>query len=257
MLNDYSIDPKDGKKPEYLVIFFHGFSGDGCDAVKRVGGVLHPLLPEAKLRFPDAPIDLMPHPEDCAYQGPEEYRPQPGDIKMRSWFDLMDMLTDPDSAKVRDRATAAAREINEYIDKVVAEEDISEDRVILAGFSQGATMAYYAGLLRDRPVGGVFSLSGGALDRIDHISKPPVFLAAGDLERGHYSGMPHALHTHPLLEQAGFKAECVIIPDHGHDASPQAMSLLADFVHRLTPAPEQDNKPPKNNRKPSGPVPGL
>lgn len=251
MLTDHSVDPHNGKPPEYLVIFFHGYGSNGELMAEHVGKLLGPLLPGAKIRCPDGPIDI--------------HTTQSG-IVLKSWFELRDIIDgdkDPDSDEVGRRAAAAAAEMNDYIDKVIAEEGIPKDRVIIAGFSQGGTMAFYTGLLREEAVAGVYALSGGALDRLTApVSKPPVGLVAGGKEAQHYSGFPHAEKTHKALDAAGFFTDCVIIPGQGHDISPKSMELLSVFTHSVTSeafkakvAAEQDNRPAPKKRRPGAPGP--
>ncbi len=150
MLTDHSVAPHNGQKPEYLVIFFHPSGSTGKMMAQQVGKLLGPEMPNAKIRCPDGPVDLD-------WGG------------IRDWFEIRDLQEGGkpiDSDEIARRATAAAKDVNAYIDKVITEEDIAEDHVIIAGFSLGATMAFYAALLRDKRVGAVFALSGGALDRI-------------------------------------------------------------------------------------------
>lgn len=248
MLKDYSVDAKSGEKPEYLVIFFHGYGSGGQQMADYVGGLLGEKLPEAKLRFPEGPIELHRDDEGHSYH---------------SWFDIQDMVGDgkrPDPDKIGPRAAQAAEDINAYIDKVIAEEGVSPDKVILAGFSQGATMAYYAGLLRDDPVAGVYSLSGGALDRLaDPKSKPPVGLVAGGEEHSDYSGNIHAQKVVKELDEAGFLTQCVLVPGKKHEISPESMDLLAAFTRIVTkPAADNDNtadQTARPRRRHGGPKP--
>jgi phospholipase/carboxylesterase len=252
MLKDFSVGPENGGKPEYLVIFFHGYGSNGGLMAQHVGNLLGPLLPEAKIRCPDAPIII--HDKDG--------------LTLRSWFEIRD-LTDGDRvpddySEVARRATAAAQEMNDYVDKVIAEEGISRDRVIIAGFSQGGTMAFYTGLLRGEQVGGVYALSGGALDLLGNpASMPPVGLVAGALELQDYSGAPQAQKTQAMLDRAGFFTDCAIIAGQKHDISPKSMELLAVFTRAAT-SPEfkarvaaagQDKAPAATGRKPGGPRP--
>lgn len=252
MLTDHSVDPQNGKKPEYLVIFFHGYGSNGALMAEHVGNLLGPLLPEAKIRCPDGPI---------------EFYKMPDGKSGCSWFEIRDLFdgdTLPeDRSEIARRASAAAKDMNDYIDKVIAEEGIPEDRVIIAGFSQGGTMAFYTGLLRDSKVAGVYALSGGALDLLEHpVSTPPVGLVAGGKEAQDYSGFPHAEKTHKALDAAGFFTDCVIIPGQGHDISPKSMELLSVFTRAVTSdgfkakvAAEQNNLPAKKIRRSRGPRP--
>ncbi len=237
MLRDRKRENASSDKAEYLVIFFHGYGSSGEMMEDYVGNLLGPKLPEATIRFPDGPIELGRDDEGHSYH---------------SWFDIQDVLDAPDIDVVGPRAEAAAEDINAYIDRVMVEEGYDADHVILAGFSQGGTMAYYAGLLRDEPVAGVYSISGGALTKLDNPKvKPPVALIAGELEDSDYSGNRHALRTHKLLDDAGFRTECVLIPGKYHEISEESLDLLAHFTHIVTPdAPKNDNRQAKPSRKP-------
>ncbi|MEZ0223825.1 MAG: alpha/beta hydrolase [Alphaproteobacteria bacterium] len=252
MLTDHSVDPKNGKPPEYLVIFFHGYGSNGELMAEQVGSLLGPLLPEAKIRCPDGPI---------------EFYKMPDGKSGCSWFEIRDLFDGDnlpeDRGEIARRASAAAKEMNDYIDKVIAEEGISKDRVIIAGYSQGGTMAFYTGLLRDEAVAGVYALSGGALDLLEHpVSKPPVGLVAGGREAQDYSGFPQAQKTHKALDAAGFFTDCVVIPDQGHNLSWKSMELLSVFTRAVTSdgfkakvAAEQDNLPAKKIHRPRSPRP--
>ncbi|MEZ0262552.1 MAG: alpha/beta hydrolase [Alphaproteobacteria bacterium] len=228
MLNDVSIDPKDGKKPEYVVIFFHGLGSSGASMQSWAGGLLSPHLPNAKLVFPDGPLEFGQDGEGNKYY---------------TWFPIKDLLDGdkaPDKAEIGRRATLAAKDMNAYIDEVLKREGISEDKLIIAGFSMGGTMAVYTALQRNTPVAGVYALSGGALE-LENIgpvkSMPPIGLVAGALEQQDYSGAPHAEKVHQAFDKAGFFADCVIVPEQKHEVSPKSMELLAVFTKAVTGEP--------------------
>ena len=219
MIIDYSREPQSGKKPEYLVVFMHGYGSSGALMEQYVGGLLAPLLPDAKLRFPDAPVQM----------GWDNH----------SWFELRDVIDNPDLNAVRkavvERAPQTAKDLNEYIDRVAKEDGVPLDHVIIAGFSQGGTMAFYTGLSRETAVGGVYAISGGALDLIPEInSRPSVMLVAGALEKQDYSGAPHAEKAREFLDEKGFSVESYIVPHQKHETSPKTMELLADFTRTVT-----------------------
>jgi phospholipase/carboxylesterase len=215
IVREYTVEPGSGQKPEFVVIFFHGYGSSASLMAGYVGGLLGPMLPEAQLRFPDAPIEL----------GWDNH----------SWFDVEDMLKAPDQDKAAPRARAGVAQVNAYIDRVIEKEGISPDRVIIAGFSQGATTAYYAAMLRDEAVGGLYALSGGALEKLgEPRAKMPVALLAGEQEAQGYSGVPQQLRTAALLEKKDFAVETMILPDQEHDISKAALKYLRDFARRVT-----------------------
>jgi len=251
MLKDCSIPPKNGGAPKYVVIFLHGLGSNGQLMKDHAGGMLSLMIPDAKIYFPD---------------GPDAVNADPGAQPYRSWFEVVHKpqghsLTEEDSKAISGHALKAVPQMNAYIDQVLKQEGITEDRLILAGFSQGASMAYYAALNRDKPVAAVYSLSGGALHWIvdQAKSKPPVLLSAGGNEHSDYSGNRHATRVHPILEKAGFETECILIPGKEHEISHESMELLARLAHIVmnrTPKPVANtNEPqaPKQAHRPPAP----
>ncbi len=237
MINDYTRPPDSGEKADVIVIFFHGY-GSSADLMRQyVGDMLGPMLPNAQLRFPDGPIQMG--------------------WNNHSWFDVQDVLSNPDhhanKATVAPRAAEAAKAMNDYVSRVMAEEGVSEKQIVLAGFSQGGTMAYYTGLLRDEAVGGVYALSGGALENLQQPkSKPAVELVAGGLEQQDYSGAPQADKAAQLLQAMGFAADSYIIEGQEHKITPKAMDLLAAFTKAATKQKPAETRPAprKNGMKP-------
>jgi phospholipase/carboxylesterase len=221
-LQDYAVNTQNGQKPDYVVIFFHGYGDGGYRTADIIKNNLAAQLPNVKFRCPDGPTSLG--------------------WGSHSWFDVSDIMQHEDDKEyMKDRsgprAAAAAVDINKYIDRVIKEEGIAEDRIIIAGYSQGGSMAYYAGLLRDRPVGGVYSLSGGALDRLTNPkSKPPVALVTGQFETGDYSGTPQATKAQGMLKQMGFNVIRTVIPNAGHILWTQTLAPMVDFIRIIEAA---------------------
>ncbi len=206
-------------EPKTLIIFFHGHGSNRSDAESIVAPTLRQALPDVDIIFPQGPIQWTSvNGLHC------------------SWFNVGDMPEDnPDPHLAAERALAAAADVNRAIDDLLAARGLRDENIILAGFSQGATMAYYTALTRKNPVAGVFSLSGGALDELtDPVSKPPVALHAGQKETHPYCGVPQVAKTHILLEQKGFTVDCIIFPDTRHVISQEAIDHLATFTKVVT-----------------------
>ncbi|HCS23333.1 MAG TPA: hypothetical protein PLW48_04675 [Alphaproteobacteria bacterium] len=234
MYSESISDPPNGQRAEQVIIFFHGYGSSGESMAQHVGGLLAPHLQTARLYCPDGPIVLGTDSEGKTYH---------------SWFDVSDVLDNPDCDKVAPRAHQAALDAQKYIDDVVRREGISEDRLIIAGFSQGGTMAFYSGLLRTSEVAGVYSLSGGALDRLTQpVSKPPVGLLAGERENQDYSGFPMAQKTRAQLDAQGFRVDCAVLGGQGHEITPEAVKLLAQLTHFLTPKEPRPSAPENGNK---------
>lgn len=146
------------------MIWLHGLGADGHD--------FEPIVPQLALRvpvrfvFPHAPV-----------------RPVTinGGAEMRAWYDI-----DP-------RAPLAggehiARSVAQVAELVDAERErgISEERIVLAGFSQGGVVALQLALSSDRPFAGVMALSTYVHDH-EHLAERvsfasvdvPIFMAHG------------------------------------------------------------------------------
>jgi predicted esterase len=219
MLRDCSLAPENGKKPEYLVIFFHGYGSSGEALMKHHAGTIQEAMPAVKFRFPDAPIDL-------------------GNGRGCSWFDVEDFVNDNDKPVdndiIHDRAMAALPEIVEYINAVIGEEGIDRSKVILAAFSQGSTMAYYAGMTAEDPVGGIYSQSGGALDRLEaSATTTSVMLVAGEYETGNFSGIPTAKRAADMLQEKGVDVEVAVLDRHAHVLTEDSFAMLAKLVRKM------------------------
>ncbi len=74
--------------------------------------------------------------------------------------------------------------LNEFLDTVLAAEELTPDRMVLVGFSQGTMMALHVAPRRDVAVAGVVGFSGRLLTpevlAEEARVKPPVLLIHGD-----------------------------------------------------------------------------
>jgi phospholipase/carboxylesterase len=197
-----------------VVVFFHGYDSCAKDMADYMGKTLSGAVPGLTVRFAQASLQTPWHGNG------------------RSWFYIEDHLDGPADGNVfAPRALAAMPDVHRYIDRVLKEENIHENNLIIAGFSQGATMAFYAALQRERPVAGAFCISGGALDQIKGIgSKPAVMLLAGADESSHYSGREQAIKTHALLKKHGFDCALYLTPGNGHNIDTRSIEKLIEFI---------------------------
>ena len=131
-----------GKNPTAAVVWLHGLGADGHD--------FEPIIPELGLEgigpirfvFPHAPIRSV-----TINNG----------MEMRAWYDILEISIDrrADEEGIIDSAQLVDTLLTEQI-----EAGISPQRLILAGFSQGAAMAYHVGLKQKHPLAGILVLSG-------------------------------------------------------------------------------------------------
>ncbi len=150
------------------IIWMHGLGADGNDFVPIAPELNLPPAVRARFIFPHAP--LRPITINAGYV-------------MRGWYDISDLdsLRREDGDGIRD----SMREIEALIAEQTAA-GIASQRMVLAGFSQGAAMALYTGLRQREPLAGIVALSGylpflDALPNEAHAanSSTPIFLAHG------------------------------------------------------------------------------
>ncbi|MGH8179139.1 MAG: alpha/beta hydrolase [Steroidobacter sp.] len=130
-----------GSTPAAAVIWLHGLGADGSDFVSIVEELRLPELLAVRFVFPHA-------------------KPRPITINnglvMRAWYDITGF--GPDRAE----DDAGIRESAEIVGRYVAREaaaGIAEDRIIIAGFSQGGAIALHTALRYPKGLAGVMALS--------------------------------------------------------------------------------------------------
>lgn len=152
--------PEDGRPPREIILFLHGLASNG-DFLHALGPRLQACFPRALIAAPNAPMGFPG--VDHAYQ----------------WWRFDGLGPRSLAAGVKDAAPALQR----YIDALLAASGLSEERLVLAGFSQGAMLAVHAAITRPRTVAGVVAYSGmlahRALPWRAFGRKPPILLVHG------------------------------------------------------------------------------
>ena len=122
--------------------------------------------------------------------------------------------------------------LNAYLDRVLAEERLGADRMILFGFSQGTMMALHVAPRRGAPVAGVVGFSGMLLDAdsLAHeiVSRPPILLLHGDQDT---MVPPESL---PLaadaFRSAEFEVLTHIMKGTAHGIAPDGLGVALKFM---------------------------
>ncbi|WP_455208110.1 alpha/beta hydrolase [Kaarinaea lacus] len=160
-----------GTTPEYCVIWLHGLGADGHD--------FSPIVPQLNLHDGPGIRFIFPH-------APTQPVTINGGYVMRAWYDIIA----PDLTARQDQAgiLKSAELINEIIQDQVRQ-GIKNDKIILAGFSQGGAMALHIGLRGTEKPGGILALSC-YLPLTDELAVPaatqnhklPIFMAHGSYD---------------------------------------------------------------------------
>ncbi len=213
-----------GPEPSHAVIWLHGLGADAGDFWPIVPELGLPESPAWRFVLPNAPI-----------------RPVTinGGMPMRAWFDVLTL--DSYDPLDNEGIAASCRSLEELIEREL-ERGIPRQRIVLAGFSQGGTIAVRTALLAEKPVAGVLALST-YLPPLEPL-KPAaaaaglrVFLAHGVLDEV----LPPRLGLH-LREQLG-SAGCAVEwrqYQMGHQVCGQEIVDISAFLGSLAGAAAPD-----------------
>jgi phospholipase/carboxylesterase len=208
-LHGPSLAPSAGGPPRELVILLHGYGSNGADLLS-----LAPYWRRAR-----------PHALFVAPDAPERCPGAPGGFQ---WWGL----TELSRAAIASGAARAAPALDAFIDAQLAEHGLSEDRLVLVGFSQGTMMALHVGPRRERQIAGIVAYSGMLADAGSFAgeirSKPPILLIHGAAD----SVVPaFAFHeAKASLHRLGFEVEDHLTPGLDHSVDELGLKLGERFV---------------------------
>lgn len=192
-----------------LVVFLHGFGADGNDLI-GIGAEWRKLLPDVAFASPHAPERCMAAPSG------------------RQWFPLT--FRDPDE---RRRGVVAARPVlDAFLDAELARHNLTDDRLVLVGFSQGAMMALHVGLRRPKAPAGIIGFSGMLVSpeslKDEAVNHPPILLIHGD--RDEVIPVDALFAATDGLAAAEIPVEWHLSPGLGHGIDGEGLRQGAAFI---------------------------
>jgi phospholipase/carboxylesterase len=201
--------PASGGAPKSMVILLHGYGANGDDLI-GLAPVLAQVLPDTVFISPNAPFR-------CA-MSPMGYQ----------WFDVWDQ----DDGNRLEQVRHAAAIVDNFIDRMLEAQGLSEDKLVLLGFSQGTMLSLHVGLRRDKKLAGILGYSGRleAPETLDAeiIQRPPVMLIHGEQD----DLLPVELMEFAAakLTECGVKVEAHRCPGLGHGIDQEGVKLGAGFL---------------------------
>lgn len=155
----FEFEPVSGT-PDSLCVMLHGYGADGEDMIN--------VAAEMSL--------YLPHTHFVAPNGPEPCLTNPG---FYQWYGLEGGREGADVA-----AEQLAPRLNQYCDLQLDRLGLTNDRLIMMGFSQGGGIMLEAALRRGQPCAAVLIYTGSLrnADRLGDVihSRPPVMMIHGD-----------------------------------------------------------------------------
>src|SRR5574337_203935 len=149
-----AVEVQSAPGPTHAVIWLHGLGADGHDFEPVVHQFDSARLPPTRFVFPHAP--MRPVTINAGYV-------------MRAWYDIVSL----DFEEGREDP-AGVRESAAQVEALVARErarGIPDERIVLAGFSQGGAIALHTGLRHAGRLAGILALSTNL--------PVPIFMAHG------------------------------------------------------------------------------
>ncbi|SDI20528.1 alpha/beta hydrolase [Aliiruegeria lutimaris] len=195
-----------------VVVFVHGYGADGADLL-GLADPLAPHLPDTAFYSPNAPEKCVGNP--FGYQ----------------WFPIPWL----DGSREEDAKTsmaASVEDLNAFLDKVLAEEGLTPDRLALVGFSQGTMMSLHVAPRRDAAIGALVGFSGRLIEP-DTLAeeakvKMPVLLLHGDQDdMVPFASLKEAADT---LVAAGFETYAFVMKGTGHGIAPDGLGQAVGFL---------------------------
>jgi len=210
-----------GDNPTASIIWMHGLGADGHDFEPVVPELGLPQDLPVRFVFPHAPV--MPVTLNGGYIMP-------------AWYDIRqsDLGIEHDDEGIRQSARA--------IRMLIEREEMhgqAPDRIMLAGFSQGAAMALHVGLRQQQPLAGIIALSGYLLqpDELkasvsDAATQTPIFMAHGVYD----PVVPYALgdSCHRMLSELGCRVDWHSYPMEHHVCAEEIQLLGSWIKEQLT-----------------------
>ncbi len=193
------------------MLLLHGYGSSGADLIA--------LAPHWRQSLPDA-LFLAPHaPQRCGMGAGYQ------------WWPLSAFTPQALAAG----AASAAPAIDAFIDRKLAQYELSEADLAIVGFSQGTMMALHVGLRRRNMVAGIVGYSGmltGAYELArQELTKPPVLLVHGSAD----PVVPvAALHmAEAELRKLGVEVSTHVSAGVGHSVDPVGLRLGGEFVEKV------------------------
>lgn len=203
MLSGPRVPPLNGKATE-LVVLLHGYGADGNDLIG--------LVPHWQRRLPGAAF-VAPH-------APERVPGAPAGFQ---WFPIERL----DPREMKSGVAMAAPGIGKFLDAELAQLGLPPERLVLAGFSQGAMLALHLGLRR--PVAGIVGFSGLLADPPPAEGpKPPILLTHGGADDVIPVGAMFAAAT--MLGAMGLAVQWHLAPEMGHGIDQVGLFLAGNFL---------------------------
>ncbi len=210
-LDTIIISPEKDNEIKNAVILLHGYGGDGQDIS---------LLTLNWKRFLKNTIFLCPNGNEKCQVNPSGFQ----------WFDLS---TDNDDYILK-KSLEAEIVIKKFIEEVKIKYNLTNNKIILSGFSQGCMMSINVGISSSEEYNCIVGFSGKIINK-DNLqsrikNKSKILLIHGDQDE--IVGSNFLLEAKDFFERNKFNIQTNLIKNCGHNIPVEASSIALNFIKK-------------------------
>ena len=208
-LNSIIIKPENGIEIKNAVILLHGYGGDGKD--------ISMLSLNWKRHMPNT-VFICPNGHEVCQINPSGFQ----------WFDL----TKDDPDYILEQSIKAENKIQKFINEIKQEFNLTNDKICLAGFSQGCMLSLNVGLITEEKFSCIVGFSGKIIDqnnlkgRVKNFSD--VLLIHGDADQVVPS--TYLLEAKDFLIRNGINVQTLLIKNCDHHIPIEASSTALNYI---------------------------
>ena len=208
-LNSIIIKPENGIEIKNAVIILHGYGGDGKD--------ISMLSLNWKRHMPNT-IFICPNGHEVCQINPSGFQ----------WFDL----TKDDPDYILEQSIKAENKIQKFINEIKQEFNLTNNKICLAGFSQGCMLSLNVGLISEEKFSCIVGFSGKIIDqnnlkgRVKNFSD--VLLIHGDADQVVPS--TYLLEAKDFLIRNGIDVQTLLIKNCDHHIPLEASSTALNYI---------------------------
>ena len=208
-LNSIIIKPESGIEIKNAVILLHGYGGDGKD--------ISMLSLNWKRHMPNT-VFICPNGHEVCLINPSGFQ----------WFDL----TKDDPDYILEQSIKAENKIQKFINEIKQEFNLTNNKICLAGFSQGCMLSLNVGLITEEKYSCIVGFSGKIIDqnnlkgRVKNFSD--ILLIHGDADQVVPS--TYLLEAEDFLIRNSVKVETHLIKNCEHNIPIKASSEALNYI---------------------------
>ncbi|MDC1454343.1 serine esterase [Pelagibacteraceae bacterium] len=208
-LNSIIIKPENGIEIKNAVILLHGYGGDGKD--------ISMLSLNWKRHMPNT-VFICPNGHEVCQINPSGFQ----------WFDL----TKDDPDYILEQSIKAENKIQNFINEIKQEFNLTNNKICLAGFSQGCMLSLNVGLITEEKFSCIVGFSGKIIDqnnlkgRVKNFSD--ILLIHGDADQVVPS--TYLLEAKDFLIRNGINVQTLLIKNCDHHIPMEASSTALNYI---------------------------